>query len=117
MPWIPVGSGEALFSQRYRFLFFSLQTVEEMFFGNGKPRIVNHSTKDPIAARFGITCITPELIAYGACQVRSSTLDAAFLEDEHIPLGSLCPQLCIRVADAGYDIRFRRFLLQRSIPI
>jgi hypothetical protein len=48
---------------------FLLQTIEEVFFGNGKPRITKHATKDPIAVKFGLTSITPEIIAYGACQV------------------------------------------------
>jgi len=51
-------------------LILVLQTVEEIFFGNGKPRIVAHATKEPVAIKFSLTSITPEMIAYGACQVR-----------------------------------------------
>jgi hypothetical protein len=51
---------------------FLLQTIEEMFFGNGKPQITKHATKDPIAVKFGLTSITPEIVVYGACQVRHS---------------------------------------------
>jgi hypothetical protein len=58
------------FSIQSNILIFSLQSVEEMFFGSGKPRIISRNTKDPIATRFGIESITPQIIAYGACQVR-----------------------------------------------
>ncbi|KAF8493769.1 hypothetical protein F5888DRAFT_1599262, partial [Russula emetica] len=50
--------------------FLLIQSVKEMFFGSGKPRITSRTTKDPIAIRFGITSITPQIIAYGACQTR-----------------------------------------------
>jgi hypothetical protein len=44
-------------------------SFQEMLFGSGKPCITKHVTKDPIATKLGITTITPEIIAYGACQV------------------------------------------------
>ena len=53
----------------FAMLIFSLQAVEEIFFGSGKPHITKHATKDPIATKLGITTITPEIITYGACQV------------------------------------------------
>ncbi len=53
----------------YALLIVSLQVVEEILFGSRKPRITKHATKDLIATKFSITAITPEIIAYGACQV------------------------------------------------
>ena len=53
----------------YALLIVSLQVVEEILFGSSKPRITKHATKDPIATKFSITAITPEIIAYGVCQV------------------------------------------------
>jgi len=53
----------------YAMLIISSQAVEEMLFGSGKPRLTKHASKDPIATKLGITAITPEIIAYGACQV------------------------------------------------
>ena len=53
----------------YAMLIVSPQAVEEMVFRSGKPHITKHTTKDPIATKFCITTITPEIIAYGTCQV------------------------------------------------
>jgi hypothetical protein len=43
-----------------------------MLFGSGKPRVTKHATKDSIVIKYGITHITPQIIAYGATQVRIS---------------------------------------------
>jgi hypothetical protein len=53
----------------YAMLIVSSQAVEEMLFGSRKPCLTKHTTKDPIATKLGIMTITPEIIAYGACQV------------------------------------------------
>ncbi|XP_006456661.1 hypothetical protein AGABI2DRAFT_181181, partial [Agaricus bisporus var. bisporus H97] len=50
--------------------FLLLRVVEEMLFGSGKPRVTKHATKDSIAVKYGITQITPSIIAYGATQAR-----------------------------------------------
>jgi len=53
----------------YALLIISLQAVEEILFGSRKPHITKHATKDPIVTKCSIMAITPEIIAYGVCQV------------------------------------------------
>jgi hypothetical protein len=63
--------------------------VEEIFFGNRKPQIIAHATKELIAIRFGITSITPEMIAYRACQVHVLHLMWLCLGADHVFIGSI----------------------------
>lgn len=83
-----------------------------MFFGSGKPRIISRTTKDPIATRFGIASITPQIIAYGACQVCCLALNIHMCSNAAL-LDSTLPQFCIRVGNTGYGLRLTRLLLQR----
>jgi hypothetical protein len=87
-----------------------------MFFGSGKPLIVTHTARDPIAIKFGITSITPEIIAYGACQVSALLSMWQYFDSDLAFSGSIQPQCRIGMADARYDVQSSTVLLQCSVP-
>jgi hypothetical protein len=80
------------------------QTVEEIFFGNRKLRIVTHATKELVAIKFGLTSITPEMIAYGACQVCVLLSMWLCFGADHAFVGSILSQFRIGMAHARHDI-------------
>ncbi|KAG6874525.1 hypothetical protein C0992_007650, partial [Termitomyces sp. T32_za158] len=47
-----------------------ISTCQHMLYGSGIERSESHATKRPIADKFSITTITPEIIAYTAIQAR-----------------------------------------------
>lgn len=83
-----------------------------MLFGSGKPRVTKHATKDSIAVKYGITQITPSIIAYGATQVSISEFNWSFLLYSVYNAGSVCTVVDPRVAHARHVIRAGRILLQ-----
>jgi hypothetical protein len=97
-------------------LILVLQTVEEIFFGNGKLQIIAHATKEPITVRFGLTSITPEMIAYGACQVCVLLLIWLCFGVDHAFVGSILSQFHIGMAHARHDVQLGRLLLQCPLP-
>ncbi|KAG6825179.1 hypothetical protein H0H92_004460 [Tricholoma furcatifolium] len=48
--------------------FLLIRTVRHIFFGSGVPKLKKPGTKPTIGEKLGVKVITPEMIAYAACQ-------------------------------------------------
>ncbi|KAG6831421.1 hypothetical protein H0H92_010634 [Tricholoma furcatifolium] len=56
--------------------FLLIRTVRHIFFGSGVPRMKKPGTKPTVGEKLGVKVITPEMIAYAACQARHALSSA-----------------------------------------
>ncbi|KAG6824735.1 hypothetical protein H0H92_005990, partial [Tricholoma furcatifolium] len=56
--------------------FLLIRTVRHIFFGSGVPKLKKPGTKPTIGEKLGVKIITPEMIAYAACQARHALSSA-----------------------------------------